>query len=498
MFDGFKSEHITLSSVAWLENSALFFEVPFVPRTGEILEQRQASKYRGLTFTLVASKRHVEGMLPVLSGSLHKYHNHGEHNANDFGLADVREVLENLSSEFGIDPPAAKLRTLEIGLNLLLPAHIPVAHVLASVVAYGPKQFTDLKLTRNRQKYGKVCARSDYQIKVYDKGKQQGWKRRDLLRVEVKVLKMRKLERFGIATLADLTDPAKVAPLGEWLAGFVADLVFIEPGSIDESQLTERELLDLERWMNPTRWEGWKPQQRKRQKTRLSAFFDKYAKSNLQNKLCQAIIETWEYLTYRKQKKGICFHQVPDGPEAEEMYMFSPLVWMVKTYPQGGNSYPSQTSSNFLKKNGSSYPQSRTERIEKRECISCGRNISHQKKGSLFCSERDRGKAAKACRNVDSNRRRTLRRRIMKAQNLNAWLLIQYRENGQPYAETLHASEVSTGGAWLNLVESVEVLEQEPAQVLEGQAARALLERLSLANARQVVEVYQSRSSEPQ
>lgn len=498
MFDGFKSEHMTLAPVAWLDHPALFFEVAFVPRTGEVLSEKQVFQYRGLTFILVASTRHPDGSLPVLTGSLHKYHNQGKHNANDFGLADVREVVESLRDEFGIDPAASQLRTLEVGLNLRLPDHIPVAHVLASLVAYGPKRFTDLRLTSNRQKYGKLCQMAEYEVKIYDKGKQQGLKRRDLLRVEVKVKKMRKLAPFGIATLADLTDPAKVAPLGDWLASLVADLVMIEPGSIDESRLTERQLLDLERWSNPARWEGWNRQQRKRQKDRLTPFLAQYANSELQSKLCQAIRETWEYLTYRKQKRGIRFHQVPDGPQAEGMYTFSPLVWTVKTCTRGGESSPSLTHQIEQEKNGKIYPQTRAARLAQRECLTCGRNISHQKRGSLFCSERDRGRAAKACRNVDSNRRRTFKRRIMKAQEKNAWLLISYQENGQSYAETLHASEVATVGPWLNLVESVEVLDQAPPQVLSGSAARALLQRLSQANARQVVETYQPRPTDPQ
>jgi hypothetical protein len=43
-----------------------------------------------------------------------------------------------------------------------------------------------------------------------------------------------------------------------------------------------------------------------------------------------------------------------------------------------------------------------------RFCKSCGRDISNQKKGSVFCSERMFGKVAKGCRNKDSNPRNNL------------------------------------------------------------------------------------------
>jgi predicted RNA-binding Zn-ribbon protein involved in translation (DUF1610 family) len=39
----------------------------------------------------------------------------------------------------------------------------------------------------------------------------------------------------------------------------------------------------------------------------------------------------------------------------------------------------------------------------KRVCVSCGRDISHQKAGSKFCSENHYGKQAKRCRNKASN-----------------------------------------------------------------------------------------------
>ena len=38
-----------------------------------------------------------------------------------------------------------------------------------------------------------------------------------------------------------------------------------------------------------------------------------------------------------------------------------------------------------------------------RECVTCGRDISKQKKGSKYCSEKSHGRKAKQCRNRQSN-----------------------------------------------------------------------------------------------
>ena len=83
----------------------------------------------------------------------------------------------------------------------------------------------------------------------------------------------------------------------------------------------------------------------------------------------------------------------------------------------------------------------------------------------------------------------------MKAKTQDTWLVIHYRENGQLYSDTLHASEVSAQGPWLNLVESVERLDQEPPHVLNSKEARQLLQKLTRANVDQDSEAYQSRST---
>ena len=55
--------------------------------------------------------------------------------------------------------------------------------------------------------------------------------------------------------------------------------------------------------------------------------------------------------------------------------------------------------------------------VEERKCFSCGRNISNQKKGSKFCSEKVYGKEAKRCRNVDSNPRNNFKQREKRIKN---------------------------------------------------------------------------------
>lgn len=52
-----------------------------------------------------------------------------------------------------------------------------------------------------------------------------------------------------------------------------------------------------------------------------------------------------------------------------------------------------------------------------RICVTCGRDITDQKSGSQFCSEKVFGKEAKKCRNQNSNRRNNYRRKVENIEN---------------------------------------------------------------------------------
>ena len=86
--------------------------------------------------------------------------------------------------------------------------------------------------------------------------------------------------------------------------------------------------------------------------------------------------------------------------------------WHELTLGERGKNYP-LVIDNFIP-----LPVSTVE--EYQFCITCGRDISSQKKGSKFCSEMLYGREAKKCRNRDSNPRNNLKmkqdRRIIREQ----------------------------------------------------------------------------------
>ncbi|MEM7654526.1 MAG: hypothetical protein AAF399_00225 [Bacteroidota bacterium] len=473
MFDGFKSEHGYLMPWQWREIPALSFAQMVEERTGLALDGKQTAKHKGLVFRIIPSKRFATGYSCQVGGSLHQYFNQGKGNANDFGLADVQEVLHELEDRFSLELESSILRGIEYGVNIEPP--IPVRKLLRSIIAHNNRRFEQMDL--QRQWLGVECERSEYRIKIYDKKRQQKREGKELLRVEIKVFKMRYLNRFGIKTLADLIDPQKVAMLGNHLLKTFQGIVFYERG-IDESELSPSQLLKFKDWQNPMYWEDLSRKERGREKERFRQLIDRFSKSNTKKEIENRISEKWEYLSKVKRKNWVRFHQVWEEVEAEDLGTFSPLEYMGKTSLRPSSDPTRFSEGESQPKTPDNFPQRRQAQIQKRECVSCGRTISHQKKGSLFCGEKYRGKAAKTCRNQDSNRRRTLTKRMMKAKANEQWLQISYWWEGELHSDTLYASELEVSRELLNQIEKVEILSETPTKYLEGEAARQLVANL--------------------
>lgn len=181
----------------WEEDNGLFNSLLINPllelqqitdiNTGEIF--KYIGKNNGLTFKISPSG-HIE-----IGGSLHKFHNKGTHNYDDFNIYKLRETIEHLSDCFNINPYTATIHKLEFGLNLITPFN--PTYFLNSLVSYRGKQFNDFDKGE-----GKLCNMTQYSIKIYNKSLQYhlGYY---LLRVEISVNKMQALNT-GPIFLVDL------------------------------------------------------------------------------------------------------------------------------------------------------------------------------------------------------------------------------------------------------------------------------------------------------
>lgn len=241
MIDFVKSFNCNLDPSQLLKNRYLKFPVVVDPDTGEVLKKNRYSDYNGITFSIYQSGK------VRIAGSLHKYFNMGLHNYNDFHFSDLITTIQDLYDRFGINPLEVYLNNLEFGVNIELDFKPRV--LIDSLVTHHYKSFNVESKSIILYAYAQY---DNYILKIYDKGLQFGLNR-NLLRIEIKVLRMAYLKNTGIKTLWDLTDCHKLIRLKEILINVVDDILFWDK-SIDKSHLSKRELELINKGCNPKFW----------------------------------------------------------------------------------------------------------------------------------------------------------------------------------------------------------------------------------------------------
>jgi len=442
MIDGIKSLHPYLQPETWQRSGLPGMTVTVDMQTGEILNDAQLAVYKGLRFELWPSAS-GKGYACILNGSLHKYHNGGQHNANDFPFSALVDTITSLSATFGLVPAKATLHGLEVGVNIKLP--FSPLRVFKQVLCYRNKPFT--QIDKRNKRLGLVCCLHDYDVKLYDKQAQSGQPCGHVLRFEVKAKKMRYLRPFRISTMADLTNIGKVYSLLALLTDALQNIVFFDY-SIDRQRLNNQELNQYLTLGNPVHWQGMSKYQLTRNRQRLNALLAQHSKQQLKPLLYGLMLENWKGLF------GSC-------PEAENLQPFHRLTWPNEA-PQPATfshlEYVGEkvagTVSNPIQEN----EQKKGAKTAQRNCKSCGRDISGQRSGSLFCSERIHGLSAKACRNKDSNRRRDLKRIIAQAIRLQHFITVTYRIGKQTCTDRLPPADLELTRAWLDRITRIDIM----------------------------------------
>ncbi|ADB41827.1 hypothetical protein [Spirosoma linguale] len=301
MYCGIKSLDLSVSAEVLLKNPLLDFEGRYSQTTGEISTHKLTAKHRGLTFTL--TPRQKGGYRVEANGSIHRFSRGGVHNADDFTAADLLAALDEFVTTYGVNPFTSRLNNVEFGVNVVLP--FPVSTVLSNLISYKNRPFT--KEPGDGFTYYQ-CLTQRYVVKLYDKGSQYDLPD-NVLRVEVKVLKMEYLTRRGIRLdwLADLLNVENYGPLGALLVETFTEILFDEP-TIKPAKLTDRERDVYQNGRNPRFWlipddlpaierpRLWKRLQRAENAFR--ALLSKHRRGDdWQSQTATLISQTWERLT---------------------------------------------------------------------------------------------------------------------------------------------------------------------------------------------------------
>lgn len=236
------------------KNPNLDFQATVSNKTGEV-SCREVLKVDGLTLSI------LQGGCGELKGSIHKFRNGGLHNFDQFTISKFIDTLRNLNQMLGIRTELLPLRGLEFGVNID-PKHL-TSEVLGGMITYGNKSFS--RQNNGAEDYYLQADGQRYLLKVYDKGQQYSSLKEcngNILRFEIKVIKMIHLASARISCLKDLFKPESKMLLRSLLWDAFNKIIFVDP------------TLDLDfcdpYWRNPKFWQGLDRRSRLREKGRLS------------------------------------------------------------------------------------------------------------------------------------------------------------------------------------------------------------------------------------
>lgn len=184
------------------------FLIPALDRMGKEVQNKngetvykvpyKSASYNGLCFTI------FETGTIILTGSLHKYFNGGAHNFNDFDYVAFLLVLMDLEDKFGFKLEECKLQCVEAGVNIVPP--VPTNDILRHCFLHKTIPFKDIQHSQDGRY--KQAKHSQYIVKIYNKALHYTGKgftiETEILRFELKFMKMEKLNKLDIFTLADI------------------------------------------------------------------------------------------------------------------------------------------------------------------------------------------------------------------------------------------------------------------------------------------------------
>lgn len=443
MIDGFKCTCVGLDADLWKHNKLLDFALTVSERTGEV-SQRKEAKVNGVTFAISPTK---SGVLSCsLAGSLHKYKNGGVQNWDDFHITEMRDTLDELADTYNIKLDNALLHRVEVGVNI--PLNYKPQRIIKSAICHKGEPFKSI--SKKGEFLGVICEHTDYDIKLYDKSYQQrisdvGY----ILRFEIKFKRVRMLAACGIYSLSDLKKRECLENVLPILISKLKEIVFFDFYA-DTDGLTDKQKLRWERFSNIHYWESLNRKQYYNARVLFAELTKKYGAKDGAELLAEKVSNKYQELLEIKQKTVGQFPQLSTDGKQSKTGTISNLEYMLENVPFGGVELQG-------KNNCENEPKNTT---EKRYCKTCGREITHQRAGSLFCSERLYGKEAKRCRNKDSNRRMIVKRKIVNAMKKERTLRITYEVDGEYYTDTLQANELAITRDWLDRVVNVAVLDE--------------------------------------
>lgn len=232
-----------------------------------------------------------------IRGSLHKNHFKGK-NWQPLNFTNLQYQVRHICKSLFIQPESASISGLEFGVNIITPFNVK-AFLDNNVIDFKGKRFDKYISDKRGLELGLFCRLSQYQIKLYDKGKQNNLDF-NLMRFEKKCKKMQVLKKMGILHLADLLNKAKVYSLKPLLLRSWKDVLI---NDIEESELLNFQISDEEdRLLSDGRNENYWGKIKENNLNSYNYKRRKYRELvqkfglNYHNLINQKLVETWDSL----------------------------------------------------------------------------------------------------------------------------------------------------------------------------------------------------------
>lgn len=304
MFDFIKINYSNTGYI--LPTTKIDFKSDLNRNTGE-LEETLRGSYFDFDITRYPSGR------TMVSGSIHKFFNRLEFNANDFSLTEMQRSVLDLEREIGLIPALCKLENVEIGVNIQ--------------IEFNPNLVLENLLFHRSEEFNKPIAgafyfqsvKTEYIIKAYNKTAQnkrilnrlraelkttylsnaeraekealaqliETELKSNTLRFEIKYLKMGALNKIGIYTLADLCKSELVPKLKEILLREFGEVYFYDC-TTEISRMRMNEQIAFKDYQNPNYWKTLERKNKFHHKKRFSDLTLKYSQ-NVKVKISQLI-----------------------------------------------------------------------------------------------------------------------------------------------------------------------------------------------------------------
>ena len=275
MLDFIKASTQVFDSSYILGNEKLGMSGNYKTATGEISNEYNRDifkgEYKGLKIKLIKRKEDSDRL--IIQGSIHKFCNRGRHNYDDFSINDINSVIDDLCSELKIKSNLIHIHNLEIGVNVQVKPNSNF--ILLGLMDHKKSPFEKISI-RSSMYFQAVHA--NYLIKAYDKGKQYNLNQQDLIRFELKYLKMFDLQNLlsnqnlieskRSILLSDLSRPKVLRKFGELLCQRWSECTFYDFALEDRISKKDLKVNCLE-WRNPRNWQTWNKHKRYQERKKL-------------------------------------------------------------------------------------------------------------------------------------------------------------------------------------------------------------------------------------